>query len=117
MAYWSKGMAGGFVPLDFSEEGLNQGYCGQMGHECSGTVRAVGAKVTHLKPGDRVAMEPGVPCGLVAAWALWLRLRSHLWKIPNSFHAKHMHQVAPSAIKLSFSGGVVPLPKAKIIFG
>eukprot|EP00438_Fugacium_kawagutii_P029989 Skav217716 [mRNA] locus=scaffold2294:250880:251419:- [translate_table: standard] len=67
MAYWSKGMAGGFVPLDFSEEGLNQGYCGQMGHECSGTVRAVGAKVTHLKPGDRVAMEPGVPCALVAA--------------------------------------------------
>ena len=55
-------MAGGFVPLDFSEEGLSQGYCGQMGHECSGTVRAVGAKVTHLQVGDRVAMEPGVPC-------------------------------------------------------
>lgn len=62
MAYWSKGMAGGFVPLDFSEEGLNQGYCGQMGHECSGTVRAVGGKVSHLQVGDRVAMEPGVPC-------------------------------------------------------
>ena len=62
MAYWSKGMAGGFVPLDFTEEGLSQGYCGQMGHECSGTVRAVGRKVTHLQVGDRVAMEPGVPC-------------------------------------------------------
>jgi threonine dehydrogenase-like Zn-dependent dehydrogenase len=44
------------------EEGLNQGYCGQMGHECSGTVRAVGGKVSHLQVGDRVAMEPGVPC-------------------------------------------------------
>ncbi|CAK9086520.1 Sorbitol dehydrogenase (SDH) (Polyol dehydrogenase) [Durusdinium trenchii] len=62
MAYWSKGVAGGFVQLDFSEEGLNQGYCGQMGHECSGTVRSVGAKVTHLQVGDRVALEPGVPC-------------------------------------------------------
>ncbi len=62
MAYWSKGMAGGFVPLDFTEEGLSQGYCGQMGHECSGTVRAVGTKVTHLQVGDRGAMEPGVPC-------------------------------------------------------
>ncbi|KAL4944597.1 chaperonin 10-like protein [Aspergillus oleicola] len=31
-------------------------------HESSGIVSEVGSKVTHLKPGDRVAMEPGVPC-------------------------------------------------------
>lgn len=33
-----------------------------LGHEASGTVVAVGDGVTHLVPGDRVAMEPGIPC-------------------------------------------------------
>lgn len=32
-----------------------------LGHEASGVVAAVGAEVTHLKAGDRVCMEPGVP--------------------------------------------------------
>ena len=64
LAYWAKGVAGGFRELDFSEAGLRSGYCGQMGHECSGTVVAVGRGVSHLDVGDRVALEPGVPsCG------------------------------------------------------
>lgn len=33
-----------------------------LGHEPSGVVLAVGSSVTHLSPGDRVAIEPGVPC-------------------------------------------------------
>jgi L-iditol 2-dehydrogenase len=33
-----------------------------LGHECSGTVAAVGPEVTHLQPGDAVTIEPGVPC-------------------------------------------------------
>lgn len=33
-----------------------------LGHECAGEVVEVGAQVTELKPGDRVALEPGVPC-------------------------------------------------------
>ncbi|KAK0647866.1 D-xylulose reductase [Lasiodiplodia hormozganensis] len=33
-----------------------------MGHEASGTIVAVGASVTSLRPGDAVAIEPGYPC-------------------------------------------------------
>lgn len=32
-----------------------------LGHEAAGTVVEVGAKVSHLKVGDRVCMEPGIP--------------------------------------------------------
>ncbi|XP_049814067.1 sorbitol dehydrogenase-like [Schistocerca nitens] len=33
-----------------------------LGHEASGVVVRTGAAVSHLQPGDRVALEPGVPC-------------------------------------------------------
>lgn len=33
-----------------------------LGHEASGVVLAVGSEVTHLKRGDHIAVEPGVPC-------------------------------------------------------
>jgi D-arabinitol dehydrogenase (NADP+) len=33
------------------------------GHEFSGVVREVGARVTHVKSGDRVAVEPFIACG------------------------------------------------------
>ena len=33
-----------------------------LGHESSGIVTAVGEAVTSIKVGDKVAMEPGVPC-------------------------------------------------------
>lgn len=32
-----------------------------LGHEAAGEIVEVGAKVTNLKPGDRVCMEPGIP--------------------------------------------------------
>lgn len=32
-----------------------------LGHECSGVITAVGKDVKHLQPGDRVALEPGIP--------------------------------------------------------
>jgi len=33
-----------------------------LGHEAAGVVEKCGRNVKHLKPGDRVAVEPGVPC-------------------------------------------------------
>lgn len=40
-----------------------------LGHECAGTVVAVGSRVRKFKPGDRVNIEPGVPCGtVVTVW-------------------------------------------------
>lgn len=46
-----------------------------IGHESAGQVVGVGAGVTSLVPGDRVALEPGVPCGShkLCRWVL-LRL-------------------------------------------
>lgn len=35
----------------------------QVGHECAGTVEAVGTGVTKVKPGDRIAVEPAISCG------------------------------------------------------
>ncbi len=34
-----------------------------LGHECAGTIVAIGAKVETLKVGDKVALEPGRTCG------------------------------------------------------
>jgi len=35
-----------------------------LGHESCGYVTAIGPSVTHLKPGDFVALEVGLPCGI-----------------------------------------------------
>lgn len=34
-----------------------------LGHEAAGIVAAAGSAVSHLKPGDKVTVEPGIPCG------------------------------------------------------
>lgn len=31
-----------------------------LGHEAARTVTKVGASIKHLKPGDRIAIEPGI---------------------------------------------------------
>jgi L-iditol 2-dehydrogenase len=50
--YWDKGRIGPFVV----DEPL------VLGHECAGVVVEAGKDVKHLKPGDRVVIEPGAPC-------------------------------------------------------
>lgn len=50
--YWAEGRIGGFVV----EKPI------VLGHESAGIVTAVGGSVTTLKQGDRITMEPGVPC-------------------------------------------------------
>lgn len=50
--YWSEGRIGSFI--------LKEPMV--LGHESAGTVVSVGSNVKTLKPGDRVALEPGYPC-------------------------------------------------------
>ncbi|KAF3985371.1 hypothetical protein FT663_01870 [Candidozyma haemuli var. vulneris] len=52
--YWQRGRIGKFVMKDGKDMVL--------GHESSGTVVELGSEVTTLKKGDRVSVEPGVPC-------------------------------------------------------
>lgn len=52
--YWQHGRIGSFIvksPI-------------VLGHESSGIVHSIGPAVTSLKVGDRVALEPGVSCGV-----------------------------------------------------
>ncbi|RKU42419.1 hypothetical protein DL546_005645 [Coniochaeta pulveracea] len=51
--FWKTGRIGSLVV---------EGDC-ILGHEAAGVVLQCGPGVTDLKPGDRVAVEPGVPCG------------------------------------------------------
>lgn len=61
-----------------------------LGHESSGEIAAIGEGVTSLKVGDRVALEPGVPCKVTFkklyiysfySFSLKELLSMHLWKI------------------------------------
>uniref|UniRef100_A0A0M3HGJ2 Sorbitol dehydrogenase n=1 Tax=Ascaris lumbricoides TaxID=6252 RepID=A0A0M3HGJ2_ASCLU len=54
--YWTHGAIGSFV--------VRQPMV--LGHETSGTVAAMGSEVKGFKVGDRVALEPGIPCRLCA---------------------------------------------------
>lgn len=51
--YYERGRIGDFI--------VNGDFV--LGHECAGTIAAVGSDVRHLQVGDRVALEPGVTCG------------------------------------------------------
>ena len=52
--------------VHFYEEGRIASYVVEkpliLGHECSGEVVETGRAVKHLAQGDRVCLEPGIPC-------------------------------------------------------
>ena len=52
--YFHDGRCGSFVLDEFPL---------MLGHECAGTVVDAGNKVSHLKVGDKVCVEPGITCG------------------------------------------------------
>ena len=54
------GICGSDVPRYF--EGAVHDFPQVLGHEFSGTVAAVGGQVANVRPGDRVAVAPLVPC-------------------------------------------------------
>lgn len=53
--YFHSGTCGPFK-VDLSQDYM-------LGHECAGTVAAIGKNVTTLKVGDKVCLEPGITCG------------------------------------------------------
>ncbi|KAI4737344.1 GroES-like protein [Aureobasidium sp. EXF-12298] len=73
-----------------------------LGHESSGTVVEVGGAVKTLKQGDRVAIEPGVPCrrcdycrGGVAS--------DYCYKIPDSMGMEEAAMVEPTAVAVQIA--------------
>eukprot|EP00301_Raphidiophrys_heterophryoidea_P011691 c17868_g1_i1.p1 GENE.c17868_g1_i1~~c17868_g1_i1.p1 ORF type:complete len:359 (-),score=85.77 c17868_g1_i1:76-1152(-) len=61
MSYYFKGQIGGRT-IPFPDV-LETRFAGVMGHEAAGVVAGVGSGVAGLQVGDRVALEPGYPCG------------------------------------------------------
>lgn len=55
LSYYSKTSLGGLYPVKERT---------QLGHEAAGFVTAAGTGVVTLKPGDRVALEPSMPCSV-----------------------------------------------------
>ncbi|MBI3946849.1 MAG: NAD(P)-dependent alcohol dehydrogenase [Armatimonadetes bacterium] len=50
-----------------------------LGHEAAGEVVSVGSEVQRVRPGDRVAIEPGIPCGACEPCVTgWYNLCRHM---------------------------------------
>src|SRR6185437_7382450 len=72
-----------------------------LGHEFSGTVRAVGSAVTRVAVGDRVAVEPSLPCGVCF---FCLESLPYMCQSRTSFHGGFgEYTIAPA-------GALSPLP-------
>ena len=95
-----------------------------LGHELAGDVVKVGANVTNVKPGDRVAVEPGVTCGrcrhcksgrynlcpdvqfmatppVDGAWAEYVTVRSDfLFKLPDGMSYEQGALIEPLSVGL-----------------
>jgi len=92
-----------------------------LGHEAAGTVESVGAGVDTLTPGDRVAMEPGIPCGrcdLCSVGRYHLCPEMRFWATPPVHGALAEYVVHPAGFTyrlpddISFEEGTVIEPLA-----
>jgi len=92
-----------------------------LGHEASGTVIETGANVRHLKPGDRVCMEPGIPdptsrasrLGLYnvdPAVTFWATPPVHGVLCPETIHPAAFTYLLPDSV--SFAEGAMVEPFA-----
>ncbi len=90
-----------------------------LGHETSGEIAEVGAGVTHLKKGDRVALEPGIPCGSCqqckgGTYNLCAEVRFHATPPYDGTFAEYVVHPAQFAFKLpehiSFAEGAMIEP-------
>lgn len=97
-----------------------------LGHEGAGEILFVGSNVTHLRPGDRVAVEPGVPCEncqycSTGNYNLCLDVAfSGVWPYHGSirrYHAhpaKYLHKMPPT---MSFTEGALLEPLSVVLHG
>ncbi len=92
-----------------------------LGHEASGTVLETGSAVTHLKRGDRVCMEPGIPdpnsrasklgiYNVDPAVRFWATPPIHGCLTPEVVHPANYTYKLPDAV--SFAEGAVIEPFA-----
>lgn len=113
-----------------------------LGHECAGTVVAVGEGVAAHKPGDRVALEPGVACGKCeycttghynlcpdveflatppyhGCFAGYVAFPAHMaFKLPDNVSTREGALVEPLSVGLEAAGvGGVSLGSAVVILG
>lgn len=109
--YYTHGRIGDFV--------VNQPMV--LGHEASGTVSEIGGNVTHLKVGDRVCMEPGIPDPLSRASKLgiynvdpavrfWATPPVHGILCPETVHPANFTYKLPDNV--SFAEGAMVEPFA-----
>ena len=91
-----------------------------LGHEASGVVTAVGAKVSHLKVGDRVCMEPGIPdfgsrqtleghYNLDPAVRFWATPPIHGCLTPEVVHPAALTYKLPDSVSFAEGAMVEPL--------
>lgn len=91
-----------------------------LGHEASGVVTSVGAKVSHLKVGDRVCMEPGIPdfgsrqtleghYNLDPAVRFWATPPIHGCLTPEVVHPAALTYKLPDSVSFAEGAMVEPL--------